>query len=263
MHPLSKTWLVLWLVLLCGSASGLEGRLLADGPELALHLTDGRVLRREALIGIAMVVGGPQGDSYVRIDGLEDDLNAVGGTVTLYRLSVSAPDGQDGAEFCQADPRGRRAGFAMPDGAGGFALTCTSGAQGKCVLMGYRPWQARDGLPMADLHRACVHMLRADYSGDDRPTTRNGTRVDIYDRFAIQVPDRVEGLAFEAAWGPEGAICVAHPRIAEHITLDDIALRAPHLARRLGPEVCTEARMMADPRALLFNASAVTVRASP
>ena len=207
------------------------------------------------------MVAGRQGDSQVRIDGIDEDTAAIGGPITLYRLSVGAPDQPSSGDFCQADARGRRAGFAMPDGAGGFALTCTSGAEGKCVLMGYRPWQPMEGVPMRDLHRACVHMLRADYGGDDRPTTRNGTHVDIYDRFAIQTPDRVEGMQFEAAWGPDGAICVAHPRIVDNVTLEELGERYPRLTNRLGPNVCSEAAMRDDPRALLFNGSMVTARA--
>jgi len=141
---------------------------------------------------------------------------------------------------------------------GGFSFTCTSGAEGKCILLGYRPWEHRDGVPMRELHRACVHMIRADYGGDDRPTTRNGTLIDVYDRFGIQVPAADPALTFEAGWSPEGAICVAHPRIAAHVSLADLAARYPRLAGRLGPQACSDAAARADPRAILFNRSAVT-----
>jgi hypothetical protein len=67
-------------------------------------------------------------------------------------------------------------------------------------------------------------------------------------------------MEFEAAWGPEGAICVAHPRIADNITLEQLAERYPRLKGRLGPEACNEEAMRADSRALIFNQSVVTDR---
>jgi hypothetical protein len=128
------------------------------------------------------------------------------------------------------------------------------------VLFGYHPWEQREGVPMRDLHRACMNMLRADYGGDDHPTTRNGTKINLYDRFGIVKVDPAPGMRFEAAWGPEGAVCVAHPRIADNITLEEIAVRYPRLKRRLGPHVCYEDAMRADPRALIFNQSTLTWR---
>ncbi len=141
-----------------------------------------------------------------------------------------------------------------------FGLTCTSGAEGKCILFGYHPWEKRDGVPMRDLHRACMHMLRADYGGDDRPTTRNGIKINLYDRFGIQSVDPAPGMRFEAAWGPDGAVCVAHPRIADNVTLEELASRYPRLRGRLGPQACYEDAVRSDPAALIFNQSTVTWR---
>jgi hypothetical protein len=250
---------ILFVAVQClpGSASGLEGRIEADGPDLVLKLDDGRNLRREALIGLRLVLAMRDGKTEVRIDSVDVDAAATGGPVPLYTLTLVGPDATRGG-FCQPDPQGRRAGFPIPDGAGGFSFTCTSGAEGKCALMGYRPWDNRDGVPLRDLHRACIHMLRADYGGDDHPSTRNGTLVDVSDRFGIQKPDMPAGLEFEAAWGPDGAVCVAHPRIAANISLEDLAALYPGLSGRLGAGTCTEEAMRADPRALLFNRSAVT-----
>jgi hypothetical protein len=111
---------------------------------------------------------------------------------------------------------------------------------------------------MRDLLEACIHLLRADYGGDDRPSTRNGTLINLYDRFGIQDPGTAAGTEFEAAWGAEGAVCVAHPRISDAITLDQLAERYPRLKGRLGPEACSEDAVRADPRALIFNQSVVT-----
>ncbi len=138
---------------------------------------------------------------------------------------------------------------------GRIHFVCTSGAAGKCVLMGYRPWDTADEPPLRALHRACVHMRRADYGGDDRPTTRNGTAVDIYDRFGIQVPAMRDDMRFEAAWGEDGAVCVTHPRIADNLTLAELLDRHERFAGRLLPEACSEDAMRQIPNALLFNRS--------
>ena len=58
-----------------------------------------------------------------------------------------------------------------------------------------------------------------------------------------------------AAWGTDGATCVARPRIAENISLEQLAERYPRLKPRLGPVTCTEESAMRDPAALLFNRS--------
>jgi hypothetical protein len=237
------------------AASALDGHVAAEGSEFVLRLSDGRVLRGRDLVGAQLVAATPQGEVRVRIDGIEEDASAAGGPIPLYRLSTQMP-GQPPVPFCRPDPKGRRLGFPVPDGRGGWSLTCTSGAEGKCILMGYRPWEAKPGIPMKDLHRACMHMIRADYGGDDHPTTRDGTTIDVFDRFGIQFPETLSPMPFEAAWGPGGAMCVAHPRIAENISLERIAQLYPTLKARLGPDACTEAAMRDDARAILFNRSA-------
>ena len=46
---------------------------------------------------------------------------------------------------------------------GVLELTCTGGAQAKCVRFGYRPWETGpDGRPMRGLYNACVRMVRAE-----------------------------------------------------------------------------------------------------
>ncbi len=178
----------------------------------------------------------------------------------MYRMSVSDPGTRERRDLCDTIPtigaRHSRFRMARADS----ALTCTSGAEGKCILFGYHPWEKRDGVPMRDLHRACMHMLRADYGGDDRPTTRNGIKINLYDRFGIQSVDPAPGMRFEAAWGPDGAVCVAHPRIADNVTLEELASRYPRLRGRLGPQACYEDAVRSDPAALIFNQSTVTWR---
>jgi hypothetical protein len=220
-----------------------------------LHLPEqGRVLRGESLIGLTLVVANGDRDVALRIDGIDTDATQPREPLTLYRASILMPGG-GAVEACQPDPTGRRAALIYRDATGRHYLTCTSGADGKCILFGYRPWKSVDGVPMRDLHQACIHMLRADYGGDNRPTTREGTVINIYDRFGIQLTAPGPGLTFEAAWGADGAICVARPRIPDHVSLEQLGERYPALRGRLGPEACSEEAMRADPRALLFNDS--------
>jgi hypothetical protein len=241
-------------------AAALGGRIVLEDVELVLRLDDGRVLRREALVGLTLMLATPDGQASVRIDGLDEDTEMVGNPLPLYRMSV-----EDGAtrvrrDLCQADAKGRLVGFAFPDEAGGFHFTCTSGAEGKCVLAGYHPWEHSDAVPMRDLHRACVHMFRADYGGDDHPTTRNGTLIHFFDRFSIQKPSWAPCMEFEAAWGPEGALCVSHPRIADNVSLEELAERYPRLRGRVGPRACDEDAMRSNALALILNQSTVSFR---
>ena len=122
-------------------------------------------------------------------------------------------------------------------------ITCTSGAIGKCIRIGYKPWGDREGESLWDYHQACVRMLRADYGGDGTGHTRDGAVVDIIDRLGIQPPESepaARTYEFEAAWGPDGAVCVRRTRIPELLSTDELAERYPHLAGKIGPN-CSEA----------------------
>ena len=237
-----------------GSAPAQAGSLSADGTEFVLRRDDGRLVRGKQLLGTVITLRMGDRDMTVRLGAVERIATA-GGEVMLYRLSTLDPVSGTAHPLCKADAKGREAGFPVPDGAGGFTLTCTSGAEAKCILMGYRPWEARsDGVPMRDLHRACIHLIRADYGGNDHPTTRDGTTIDIYDRFGIQSPTDTD-MTFEAAWGVDGAVCVAHPRFEDIITLNDIAERFAHLRSVLGADACNDETARTLPGALLFNRS--------
>jgi hypothetical protein len=103
---------------------------------------------------------------------------------------------------------------------------------------------------------ACRSLLRGACGHPDRPWTRDGMRVESYDRIGIQPPEEDPGdLRFEAGWQPEGgAVRVAHPRVPENAGLAEIAAREPRLAGRTGPEACAEERAAAM-GALVFNRS--------
>ncbi len=232
-----------------------QGRLTAEGTEFVLLMADGRALRSAELVGATLRVSARGRAIDVTIRSVEDDRDAVGGRVVLHHLVVKDQGGKP-VDLCAPDAQGRSRGFPVPDGRGGFDLTCTSGAIGKCIRWGYRPWEEQaGGPPLRDLHQTCVYMTRADYGGDGSTATREGTIVFVCDRFGVRRCDVEAPLAFEAAWGVAGAICVARPRIPELVSLAQLAVRYPRLETRLGP-ACSEESARRDPAALLFNRSA-------
>jgi len=235
--------------------AGAQARLTAEGTEFVLHIGDGRRLRSPDLVGATFKLSFGGKDVDVTIAGVENDPHAVGGRVLLHRFVVKDASGRQ-TDLCGPDAEGRSRGFPVPDGRGGYELTCTSGAVGKCVRSGYRPWDEQPGgAPLRALHQACIHMMRADYGGDGRTNTRDGTVILMCDRYGVRTCDKDRPLVFEAAWGPEGATCVARPRIAELVSLEQLAARYPRLESRLGVAACTEDGAMRDPAALLFNRS--------
>ena len=229
-------------------------QLAVDGTEFVLTVGDGRVLRSTDLVGATLMVGAGDKQTAVTIESVEEDAHAVGGRVFLHRFVVTDEGGSE-SNLCTADATGKHLGFPLPDGKGGFELTCTSGAVGKCVRWGYRFWEETPGgPPLRALHQACIHMTRADYGGDGGTFTRDGTMIFLCDRFGV-VPCDEDPMEFEAAWGAEGAVCVAHTRIADIVSLDELAARYPRLAPHLGPAACTEVIALREPAALLFNRS--------
>jgi hypothetical protein len=232
------------------------------GTTLRARRPDGSVLAGTALVGAVLVVAVGGQTLRVRIANVEQDARDPRGEVLLYDFRVIAPNGAE-EPLCRPDPDGRQlglplagrsnaAGILRPSAANDFELVCTSGAQGKCVRFGYAPWrQAPDGRPMLDWYNACVRMVRGDYCGDGRSFTRDGTIIDIYDRIGVQKSDDDPSFSFEAIWGPDGALCVAHPRIPDVIDLDGLARACPRLAGKLGPTVCNENA----PGGLLINRS--------
>lgn len=102
---------------------------------------------------------------------------------------------------------------------GKFTFACENGAIAKCIGWGYKPWASHNGQPLAEVHQACTRMARADYCGDGRSHTHQGTFFDYYDRASLNTRatersarwDPARG-SFEAAWGPDGAVCLSHTR---------------------------------------------------
>lgn len=259
MHRVLGSLLILVATTTMATAAEPATRLAVEGTEFVLYRADGRVLRSAELLGAELDLGGGR---QLRIDAVGPDPADASGQILLHRFSQRVGDGA-WTDVCSADREGRREGFPVPgrwvDGryrheATHFALTCTGGAQAKCVRWGYRPWdRAADGSALADLYEACVHMVRADYCGDGTATTRDGMAIDIYDRHGVQKPEGGDDFRFEAGWAPTGAVCVNHVRVPDNVALESIAARCPRLANALG-ERCDEAAALSA-GAVLFNRS--------
>ena len=170
------------------------------GTAFRITLSDGAVLAQESLPGTVLAFGDGSGrQRRLRIDAAERDLRDPEGEVMLYTLSEPDPESGEWRNACQADPDGRRLGFPL---AGSFTgdgryvaaadrllITCTAGAEGKCVRFGYKPWrQAADGSSLMPYYQTCVRMVRADYCGDGVGHTRDGTPINPFDHIGVR-PD--------------------------------------------------------------------------
>lgn len=254
---------VAWLVCLAGPANAAQIESIdVSGTQFQVRMSDGSTLTSRDLVGAVLTLAN---GAKLRIDSVEVDPNNDAGDVLLHKISVEAADGS-WREFCKPDPDGKMLAFPLagnmrPDGSivkisGSFQIVCTSGAQGKCVRFGYKPWlYDRHGRAMLDSYNACVRMVRADYCGDGTATTRDGTMINLYDQIGIQADEALPGMQFEAGWSDYGATCIARVRIPENVSLDQLVRSCPRLRDiPLGNE-CTEAVAEGNPDTLLFNSS--------
>ena len=93
-----------------------------------------------------------------------------------------------------------------------FTFACrTVGAIGKCVDFGYVPWREVDGTKLVTYHETCVRAVRADWCGDGRAWTVNGTTINLYDRKSVQ--EDSELFAPEAEWHANGVTCLNSLRV--------------------------------------------------
>jgi len=250
-----------------GHGATSEPSLEVVGTLFRVTMPDGRVLTSPELTGAVLDVADEAGRIMtVRIEAVARDPSDGDGDVWLHRFSVLDAGTEGFRELCTPAPDGTVAGFPVAGSwtsdrrhlreSSGFTVTCASGAVGKCVRFGYKPWLEAQGVSLWDYHQSCVRMVTADYGGDGVGHTRDGTVIDPFDRLGIQRPEldpRGRALEFEAAWGPEGAICVRRTRIPELLSTDELIEHYPHLAGRIGPD-CSEAvdaliwnRSLADP----------------
>jgi hypothetical protein len=225
-----------------------------DGTVLRVRLASEKILSGSDLTGATLTLAQPNAAPLrVLVESVEPDPLDPNHEMLLYHfLAVDAGTGQT-RELCGPDSRGERWAFPLRgqwDVEGrhqsyeGYTLTCADGAQGKCVRFGYKPWKTLpNGVRLDAYHQACIRLVRADYCGG-HATTKDGTLIDAYDKIGIQAPDpnpHAAGVRFEAAWNTGGAVCVAHTRVPEKVTLRQLGEQCPRLVGRLGESACTEA----------------------
>ena len=144
-------------------------------------------------------------------------LPAPNASVMSYQISYA--NGTEWSPLCGVDSAGHLIAALAMSGvwsyeqgvAGGGAYTadtskitfaCRGKAIAKCIEMGYRP-----GADAAKTERlvACTRLLRADYCGDGRSFTVDGTLINLYDNVGIQTDTMP--WAIEAEWTSAGARC--------------------------------------------------------
>lgn len=224
---------------------------------------DGHRLAQDQIIGLELSVSdGAEHAAEFRIDGTRID--PIDPEIRLYDVSVKDKQTGEWRRFCQPGADGIAMAFPLAGTwtASGrhkdqptFILTCTVGAIGKCVRFGYKPWKTTpEGVSLWAYHETCTRMVRADYCGDGRSWTKDGTPIDLYDRLAIQTEDPDDGMEFEAAWGVDGAHCVRHTRIPELLTVERLSTTC---TRPISIAQCSQEIVQQDEGVLLLNNSRV------
>jgi hypothetical protein len=249
-----------------------EGRLVGDGGALSGAALAGTWI--PSMDGASQV--------WLIVRSATQDPTYGDGSTWLYGLDVYDPATGVTSPFCANDAQGVSAAIpvaAIFDGTGSrvesssaFTFGCTAGVLAKCVRWGYRPWLqdvTGSSSQFAALHWSCTRMARADYCGDGRSWTHNGTTINIWDTAPAPGPFQAHGptdptFIFEAGWNTGGAVCLSKERWA---TIDPAVaqdcpnrLIPPGAATPVGT-VCespTDASLF-DPGVELFNESHVNV----
>ncbi|MGQ0444146.1 MAG: ADYC domain-containing protein [Beijerinckiaceae bacterium] len=122
-----------------------------EGTAFRITLSDGRIVPQDRLPGTILALGDGSGARRrIRIDAVVRDSKDPAREIVLYKLSEQDAESGEWHNLCLLDPDGRRHGFLLAGAftAGGryepsrpgILLTCTGGAEGKCVRFGYKPW---------------------------------------------------------------------------------------------------------------------------
>ncbi len=219
----------------------LGGVSLEGGPAIAVSLDEtvfrdaskDKEIKKKDLIGASFT--GTLDDQTtldLRIDAI--DRSPEDSSIRVYAVSYATDEGwrslcaDDDGEVEMAIPLAGRWSYAEGVPGGGawiadpsaFTFACRGHALAKCVELGYAPWErakvkvpggnGHTSVSLADHHQACTRLIRADYCGDGKSYTLDGTLLNLYDGLGVQ--DDTEGWSFEAEWGPNGARCVAQRR---------------------------------------------------
>lgn len=241
-------------------AQAQESKLEVHNGSLKVRLPNGDYKTGKQLVGGYFTVG-DKNQFRIKIKSARIDPKDIFKEIVLYKMALVTKSGKE-RNICSPDPHGNTsaiiiAGRSHPDGTlsltpeDSFEIACTAGFQAKCIRAGYAPWRkTKDGKSMLDWFNSCVRMFRADYCGDGRHFTRNGTLIEFYDHIGINNPTGDPNFKFEASWGPAGATCVEKTRIPSIITLDGLEKTCPKLKGKEGYKTCSKRS-----GALLFNHS--------
>jgi len=206
----------------------IEGAWIDNGTLHAIR-SDGTVLSGQALVG-AKVTGRLDTNDQVtlRFDALESFTSQAGPSLQRYVISFTGLHSNSRAYVCGKNDAGEpimtipitgrwnfqegvQGGGAKEESSTLLTFACQGFALYKCIDYGYPPWKKVNGVKLNNHHQACVRMIRADYCGDGRSWTVNGTLINLYDNLGIQ--SDTESWAVEAEWDIDGARCLSHQRI--------------------------------------------------
>jgi uncharacterized protein YjbI with pentapeptide repeats len=179
---------------------------------------------------------------YLVVDNIQLDPNDLDGDTYLYTVSFLNEKTAAWENICEdenglpttaiplvgrwADWEGYDeygvAGGSRIDDKDSLTLACRGAALAKCVEWGYKPWRTAMRcdvdtntcveVSLVDYHQSCTRMVRADYCGDGRAFTVDGTPIDAFDGIPIQESE-MPAWALEAEWGEDGATCVDDYRL--------------------------------------------------
>lgn len=128
----------------------------------------------------------------------------------------------------------------------GSTFACHDGVLAKCVRWGYVPWEQ----DLRSYHQTCMRMARADYCGDGRGHTEDGTPINVWDDLPILTRAFVPGMTFEAGWTSDGAIGIERTRFPE--AMDYVRQHCPERLAKNQPVSCDG---KSDDGAVLCNES--------
>jgi hypothetical protein len=156
------------------------------------------------------------------------------GHTFLYTIEQWVDDTSSWEPACDADDDGRRVAIPVAaiwneqgdrvESSSLFTFGCTTGVIAKCYRWGYRPWITGYGDSMVAMHQTCTRLARADYCGIGVPGTRDGTKINVWDRLPspgpiqrhggglLGLPLPPPGMLFEAGWNTNGAVCLSTAR---------------------------------------------------
>ena len=211
------------------------------GSTIVVTAGDGTVMSSDELIGAIITIRRGSSTVTMRIDAVLDERPDA--NLRRHLISIRQADGR-WVPLCSPAPDNSRwayplSGQSRPDGAlltnrDSFEIVCSSGAQGKCLRLGYLPFRRLPrGSSALRAFNACVRMIRADYAGRGVAMTRDGTLIGVSDVVGVNPAKRIM-RGFEAGWDENGAVCVRHLRRKDLATPQQIASSSARLIGHLG-----------------------------